>query len=272
MDPFSALFAHFTPSAHSFFAGTLCSASAFEGHGCGHLHLFRGGHLRVQQAGCADLQLNSPTILFYPRGMAHQLLADPERGADLVCATVDMGIASGSPLATGLPDLMILSFAEVPTIGPTFELMLDEAFAQHSGRQAALDRLFDYFLIQLVRHVIASGQVSAGVLATLADPALARAITALHEKPQHGWTLDELAELAGMSRTSFATRFRATVGQTPIDYLTRWRMSVAQQLLGQGKPVKAIAASVGYDSAAAFSRVFARTLGQSPRQWASSKS
>ena len=92
------------------------------------------------------------------------------------------------------------------------------------------------------------------------------ATTAMHEQPRHSWTLDDLAEVAGMSRTRFATRFRACIGRTPIDYLTRWRMTIARDLLAAGKPVKTVADRVGYDSAAAFSRVFARVMGKPPRQ------
>jgi AraC-like DNA-binding protein len=69
-----------------------------------------------------------------------------------------------------------------------------------------------------------------------------------------------------MSRTRFAAHFRAVVGRTPIDYLTLWRMTIARQLLAKGKPVKAVATQVGYESPAAFSRVFARLTGQAPRE------
>lgn len=87
----------------------------------------------------------------------------------------------------------------------------------------------------------------------------------MHERPERAWTLDDLAEIAGMSRTRFATHFRTVVGRTPIDYLTRWRMTLGRQLLASGKPVKIVAAKMGYDSAAAFSRVFAKVTGHAPR-------
>ena len=74
-----------------------------------------------------------------------------------------------------------------------------------------------------------------------------------------------LGRIAGMSRTRFAEHFRARIGRTPIDYLTVWRMTVARQLLARGKPVKSVALQVGYQSAAAFSRVFSRVTGQAPR-------
>ncbi len=134
------------------------------------------------------------------------------------------------------------------------------------GRQTALDRLFDYLLILIIRHVVNSGTVSAGVLAGLADPRLGKALIAMHETPRKPWKLEDLADAAGMSRTRFADQFRTVVGLTPIEYLTFWRMTIARQLLSKGKPVKTVAAEVGYDSAAAFSRVFSRMTGQSPRE------
>ena len=83
--------------------------------------------------------------------------------------------------------------------------------------------------------------------------------------PKKSWTLDDLADIAGMSRTRFAEHFRTRIGQTPVEYLTVWRMTVASQLLAKGKPVKSVAAQVGYQSAAAFSRVFSRVTGKAPR-------
>jgi AraC-like DNA-binding protein len=93
------------------------------------------------------------------------------------------------------------------------------------------------------------------------------ALTAMHEAPKKSWKIEDLADVAGMSRTRFAEHFRTLVGQTPLQYLTVWRMTIARQPLGRGNPVKSVAAQVGYDSAAAFSRVFSRVTGQSPREF-----
>jgi AraC-like DNA-binding protein len=263
MDPFAALFAHVAPTARTFFTGNLCQTLQFPD--VGHLHLLKAGPLRVTQDGEADLELVEPTLLFFPRGRIHSFAVDPERGADLVCATVELGGAEGSPIAQGLPECVVLPLAAHPALGPVCNLLVGEAFAEGGGRQTALDRLFDYLLILIVRHVVESGAVSTGVLAGLADPHLAKALTALHEAPKRPWKLEDLADVAGMSRTRFAEHFRTLVGRTPMDYLTVWRMTIARQLLGKGKPVKSVAAQVGYDSAAAFSRVFSRVTGQPPR-------
>lgn len=265
IDPFAALFAHVAPTARTFFTGNLCRTVQFGD--VGHLHLFRAGGLRVTQGGEADLELIAPTLLFFPRGRTHDFVADPKRGADLVCATVELGAAQGNPIGQGLPDLVILPLAAHPALALVCDLLVGEAFTDGRGRQTALDRLFEYLLILVVRHVVESGAVSTGVLAGLADPRLVKALTAMHEAPKKSWRLEDLADIAGMSRTRFAEHFRKLVGQTPFEYLTVWRMTIARQLLGKGKSVKGVAAQVGYDSAAAFSRVFSRVTGHPPREF-----
>jgi len=263
MDPFAALFSHVAPKARTFFTGKLCQTAQFSDEG--HLHLLKGGELTLVQTGQGDLRFDEPTLLFYPRGRVHSFAANSERGADLVCATVELGGAEGNPIGQGLPELVVLPLASHSALAPVCDLLIAEAFSERGGRQAALDRLFDYLLILIVRHVVESGRVASGVLAGLADPRLAKALTAMHEAPEKSWTLDDLAGIAGMSRTRFAEHFRIRIGQTPIDYLTVWRLTVARQLLAKGKPVKSVALQVGYQSAAAFSRVFSRVTGQAPR-------
>jgi AraC-like DNA-binding protein len=263
MDPFAALFAHATPRARTFFTGTLCKTVQYPD--VGHLHFLKDGKLTLVQTGQSDLQVGEPTLLFFPRGRVHSFVVNPARGADLVCATVELGGAEGNPIGQGLPELVVLPLAAHPALAPVCDLLLGEAFSERAGHQEALDRLFDYLLILIVRHVVESGRVATGVLAGLADPRLAKALTAMHETPKKSWTLDDLAGVAGMSRTRFAEHFRTRIGQTPIEYLTVWRMTVARQLLARGKPVKSVALQVGYQSAAAFSRVFSRVTGQAPR-------
>ena len=264
MDLFAALFAHATPSARTFFAGNLCTTVRFAD--CGHLHLLKAGALTLSQPGQPDLAVTEPALLFFPRECTHRISGATDGGADLVCATVDLGGEAGNPIGEGLPALVVLPLATHPELARVCDLLVVEGFAQGDGRQAALDRLFDYLLILIVRHVLASNMVADGVLAGLADPRLSRALGAMHEAPRRAWSLDDLADAAGMSRTRFATHFRAVVGRTPFDYLTRWRMTLARQLLAKGRPVKAVASHVGYGSPAAFSRVFSRVTGGPPRE------
>jgi AraC-like DNA-binding protein len=99
------------------------------------------------------------------------------------------------------------------------------------------------------------------------NPRLKKAITAIHEQPEHAWSLKELAHLAGMSRARFALHFRQVVGVTPFEYLSDWRIGVAQTMLRKGESLKLIAPSVGYTSSTALTRVFAQKLGLSHTEW-----
>jgi AraC-like DNA-binding protein len=101
----------------------------------------------------------------------------------------------------------------------------------------------------------------------LADPRLAKAIDAIHHRPAHPWSLESLAQQAGMSRARFAVHFRKIVGLTPFDYLADWRIGVAQTLLRKGESLKIIAPTVGYTSSTALTRVFRQRLGLSPIAW-----
>ena len=122
-------------------------------------------------------------------------------------------------------------------------------------------------MIQVLRQLMETGDVKGGMLAGLSHPRLRNAIVAMHEAPSKEWTLDELARVAGMSRSVFATHFREALGITPGQYLQGWRVGLAQQALRQGKPLKVVAADVGYGSEAALSRAFKSHSGVSPREW-----
>jgi AraC-like DNA-binding protein len=94
------------------------------------------------------------------------------------------------------------------------------------------------------------------------------AISAMHEDPAHRWTLQALAQRAGMSRSTFALKFKETVGASPLEYLTHWRMLLAgDRLTNSGDPISVIALSLGYESESAFSTAFKRVMGCSPRQY-----
>jgi transcriptional regulator GlxA family with amidase domain len=105
------------------------------------------------------------------------------------------------------------------------------------------------------------------VVAGLADARLAKALNAMHAAPERPWTLQGLADLAGMSRARFAAHFGEVVGEPAIEYLAGWRLSVAQGLLTQGRQVKSIADEVGYGSPNALTRAFTQRLGQTPTEW-----
>jgi AraC-like DNA-binding protein len=105
-------------------------------------------------------------------------------------------------------------------------------------------------------------------LSGLRDPYVGRALTALHQAPARDWTLETLAQEAALSRSAFAERFSSFVGQPPMQYLAAWRMQLATNYLRSGtESVASIATRVGYESEAAFSRAFKKTMGAPPSEW-----
>ena len=267
MDQLAPLLRQISLSAQSFFSGELCQLVDFdEPDRPGHIHILKSGQVTMTVRNDPPQVIKRPSVLFFPRPCPHTLVPVDE-GCELLCAYIDLGIKVRSPLAMALPEGLVLPFDDMSPVKPTLELLFKEAFDDAFGRQAALDRLIEYFLIQMLRHVVVSGQLQGGIFAALADVRLAHAVNAMHERPAHPWTLDELADVAGMSRARFAVNFREAVGITPLDYLTDWRMSIAQNLLKLGRPIKSVAAAVGYQSQAALARVFAKRVGHAPTDW-----
>ncbi len=268
MDRLSTLLSHFGVSAGTFHSGTFCGVTAFDGEqACGHLHLLRGGELSLKLADERELQLNTPTLIFFPRPYRHRLSAADASDTQLVCASLDFDGGAGNALAAALPDYLVLDLNDVPSLAGTLDWLFNEAFDGQCGREAMMDRLFEVLVIQLLRHLLSSREQSPGLMAGLADPRLARALSLMHDTPARAWTVAELSAAANMSRASFAEHFRQVVGQTPVDYLVSWRISLAQKRLREGKSIALIADEVGYESPSALARAFRRKTGVSPREW-----
>jgi len=118
----------------------------------------------------------------------------------------------------------------------------------------------------VLRRTIDAGATQPGLLAGLSHPALHRALAAMHDQPSRAWRIEDLAAIAGVSRSRFMELFREVVGTTPSSYLTEWRLALARRALVRGDRVKSIAAHVGFGSAAAFSRAYTRRFGHPPVQ------
>lgn len=136
------------------------------------------------------------------------------------------------------------------------------------GAEAVIARLADIMVIAAMRqHLIEIGEDKMGWLGALEDDRIGKALTLIHDAPDHHWSLEELAQNIGMSRTSFAQQFKRLIGNTPMEYLTEWRMSLAYSKLQLSKDsMLAIALEVGYQSEAAFSRAFKKIIGKSPNE------
>src|ERR1017187_5397528 len=147
--------------------------------------------------------------------------------------------------------------------------MMQELREPQPGGFLVAQHLAYMMLVQALRLHLAEGlKGGVGWLFALADKQMGAAIGSMHNDPAHGWTLQELAHRADMSRSTFALRFKETVGASPMEYLTRWRMLRAgNRLANSSDPISVIALSLGYESESAFSTAFKRVMGCSPRQY-----
>lgn len=248
--------------------GKLCGITDFPAeHGMGKIHLIRRGAATVQHHGHADLHIAEPSVLLYPRPMARRFVTDKEDGAEFVCASLQFDGGAANPIARALPDILVVPLGSFDGGIQAMELLFHENTRSSESRYALVDRLFDIVVAQLLRYLMDTGQVENAYLTGMWNPRLGKALTAMHEDPGREWSLDSLADVAGMSRSIFANKFRRSLGTTPSGYLQAWRIKLAQQALRKGRQLKTIAMEVGYGSEAALSRAFKAQCGMSPREW-----
>lgn len=144
--------------------------------------------------------------------------------------------------------------------------MMVEAKEVHPGSSIMISRLIDVLVIRILRTWVQTNNADAtGWPAALADPRIGRALKAIHDQPFKRWRVLDLARIAGMSRSSFADRFSALLGEAPLSYQSRWRLTLARDLLREPESkVSDVARAIGYDSEAAFSRAFKTQFGIAP--------
>lgn len=274
-DRLSALLMRFRVRVDLFHTGPLCGLQKFDcSLGKGFLHVLRRGRMEVTHYGAPGvpekLVLDEPTLLFYPRPLTHHFHNPPQEGSDFTCAALEFEGGAGNPLACSLPPLICLRLADVEGLDPALALLFAETDRVRCGQRLLADRLFEVVLIQLLRWLLDHPEeacIKPGLITGLADPRIARALVAVHEAPGDAWTLERLAACAGMSRTSLATVFKQVVGQTPADYVTSYRIALAQVGLREGRPIKLLADQLGYANPPALSRAFAAKVGVAPREW-----
>ncbi|WP_275783736.1 AraC family transcriptional regulator [Pararhizobium gei] len=174
-------------------------------------------------------------------------------------------------LLTGLLPQLIHIAADGPSLGRIRSLLaMNEMEAREPGpaSEFIILRLVELILVEIMRsHHLQESRENKGLLAGLSDKITERALAAMHRDVARNWTVADLAELSGVSRSKFATRFRKVVGTGPIEYLLQWRMALAKNELQAGiKSVSEIAFAIGFQSSSAFSSAFTREVGCPPSQ------
>jgi AraC-like DNA-binding protein len=198
---------------------------------------------------------------------------DGPNDAHLICGFFSCDARPFNPLLDSLPRFLRFgrdaSQASHSLLDQFIRFATAETGNKRAGSQSVLNRLSELMFVEIIRlHMDQLANDNTGWLAGLRDPMVGRALTLLHARPSHAWTLEELASEVAASRSALADRFASLVGWPPIQYLTQWRMQIAaKRLADPGVKISAVAHEVGYDSEAAFSRAFKKLVGRSPSQW-----
>jgi AraC-like DNA-binding protein len=186
----------------------------------------------------------------------------------LVAGTFRYGSGRRFPLFETLPPVIHVSASD-PTASPwlssTVQLLIAESAARSPGGTVVVSRLVDVLFVQALRTFILGSSCTESGLRALGDPRIGKALQLVHDRPSEDWTVEGLARAVGLSRSAFAKSFTDLVGEPPLEYIGRWRMTKAAELLRESDlPLGAVAERAGYHSEAAFSRAFKRHQGTAP--------
>lgn len=189
----------------------------------------------------------------------------------LISGRFDFSGNHAAVLFDALPSIINVpgSSGQAQVLRWSLEQLANELRTPQPGGALMSTHLVHLMLVQVLRlFMYASNDLPQGWFLALTDPQISSAIVAIHAEPARRWTLEELARVAGVSRTVFAQRFKTLVGSTAMDYIARWRMLVAANYLREGaQSISAIAFSLGYESESAFSTAFKRIMACSPTQF-----
>ncbi|OWV77117.1 AraC family transcriptional regulator [Rhizobium sp. R339] len=197
-------------------------------------------------------------------------------GVRLLCGYLQWEGLSFGPLRQALPKLIHVrtraaneSDWDGDWLRATIRQMTDEVDRPRAGGVSMLPRLTEIIFIEILRHqIMMAAPHATGWLAALADPALSRCLSLIHDDPHRDWSLDELAACAGLSRSALADRFQSILATSPIRYIRDWRLTLASMALTTStQPIAAIAYDAGYATEAAFNRAFSRAFGTPPAAW-----
>jgi AraC-like DNA-binding protein len=189
--------------------------------------------------------------------------------AKLVCGFLACDARPFNPLLDNLPPVIKARDGGAGWLGQFIRFAMIESAEKRAGGESVLAKLSELMFIEVVRrHLESLPPEQAGWLAGLRDPFVGKSLSLMHGGPAHNWTIEELAKRVGLSRSVLAERFTDLVGMPPMQYLAKWRMQIASGLLSRGSANMAtVAAEIGYESEAAFSRAFKKMIGEAPSVW-----
>lgn len=209
-----------------------------------------------------ELAASASTVVRYGGGGA---------STTIVCGSLVFERARLKPITKLLPRFILVKADQTHTLAlhNTMQALASEMAEQAPGSEMVANRLAEALIIQMLRvHIALTPSRDSGWLRAIFDPQIGTALSALHDNVSSPWTVESLAKAAGMSRSAFAARFKELLGQTPLEYITEWRMQKGMQLLERrDRKLVDVARAVGYESDAAFSKAFKRVVGSSPGEY-----
>lgn len=254
-------------------------------------HIVTRGHCTLKTKN-KSMKLFAGDIVVFPMGTSHWL-ADAEsserqagmdvvqaimngkslfEGQDisttLVCGHFEFDKNFDHPFISELPEIIHIKDSEkkeLPWLESITNLVIQEASSEKSGSKIVVNKLGEILFIHVLRAFMQTKKSEKGFMAAMQDARMSKVLKSIHNAPEENWQLSDLAQIAGMSRTGFSNQFKAMIGQTPLNYITQWRMLQAKELLKASNiTVGEISLKVGYQSEAAFNRVFKKRANQTP--------
>jgi len=262
-------------------------------------HAIASGSCWVGVLGEPPVQLHAGDVIVLPQNDRHLVASEPGLSAapvevrldpasrtplplpvhlgsgsgtrcEVICGFLGCEVRPFNPLFNALPRRMLVARGaeQGAALARFIELTREELTRSGPGREAVLARLAELMFVEALRRFIEAYPMEMGWLAGMSDELVGRSLAALHSRPGHPWTIDVLARQVATSRSVLAERFTGLLGMPPMQYLARWRMQLAAELLaGSRASIGEIAQRLGYGSEAALSRAFKRIVGVSPAHW-----
>ncbi|TPI51471.1 AraC family transcriptional regulator [Mesorhizobium sp. B3-1-7] len=264
-------------------------------------HVVTAGHCFARIIGDEPIPMEAGEVVVFTRSDPHIMSSHPDLRADpptadvldiatagrmpfyincagggsrsvrLICGYLACDALPFNPLLEALPPAIKAGDArgDGGWLGQFIRQAVSEVADKRAGSETVLTKLSELMFVDVLRRYVESlPPQQTGWLAGLRDPHLGKALALIHDRPAHNWTVEALAKESALSRTVLAERFTRIVGMPPMHYLAKWRMQIASELLSAGNSnVASIAADIGYESEAAFSRAFKKMIGVPPSAW-----
>ncbi len=264
-------------------------------------HLVTAGRCVVKLVDGPAVELVAGDVVVFPKGDHHMLGGTPQFGplsmptedltkllkpgtitpirgggdgavTEMVCGFFACDARLSAPIIDALPRVLRVSLRDDPGalwLRSSVDFSVVETAQSGAGGGTVLAKLSELLFAETIRRYLKDlPDGETGWLPGLRNPHIAKALALFHGRPAHPWTVEEVAHKVGLSRTVLAERFMHYLGQPPIQYLTRWRLSLAADRLREGSAsIGRVAEQVGYDSEASFTRAFKRAFGLPPATW-----